>query len=102
MRRAPRYPVFIFAGVVVGIIVTFIAVVLAPGADDGTPFLQAFGYFVLYGIAIGALLGSLVAVAFDAISTRRSRSAEGERIDVVPAEPAEPAEPEEPLDGELE
>ncbi|MCU1527045.1 MAG: hypothetical protein JWP75_808 [Frondihabitans sp.] len=96
VRRAPRYPVFIFGGIIVGVIVTFIAVATAPGKDDGTPFLQAFGYFVLYSIAIGALFGSLVAVLLDWIGTRRAREAEGERIAV------ETPELDDPIDGELE
>ena len=67
VRRAPKYPVFIFGGIIIGIIVTFIAVSVAPGRnDDNTPFLQAFGYFVLYGLAIGACVGSLVAILIDA------------------------------------
>lgn len=81
VRRAPKYPVFIFGGIVVGVVATFIAVSVAPGRA-ATPFLQAFGYFVLYGIALGALFGALVAVVFDAVSTRRARSIETERTQV--------------------
>lgn len=95
MRRAPKYPVFIFGGIIVGVVVTFIAVVLAPG-DPSETFLAVFGYFLLYGIAFGALLGSIVAVIFDAVANRRAREIELERTVV------EPAEPLEPLDGELE
>ena len=86
---------FIFGGIVVGIVATFIAVLVAPGADE-TPFLQAFGYFVLYGIAIGALFGAIVAVILDAIANRRARSVQTERTSV------ESAESTEPVDGELE
>lgn len=102
VRRAPKYSVFIFGGIALGIIVTFIAVTVAPG-DDQTPFLQAFGYFVLYGIAVGALLGAIVAVIFDAILSRRARSAEGEHTVVETPEEPEEQEPEDaPVDGELE
>ncbi|RKR76193.1 hypothetical protein [Frondihabitans australicus] len=86
VRRAPKYPVFIFGGIILGIVVTFVAVSVAPGRnDDSTPFLQAFGYFVLYGIAIGAVVGSLVAIVIDAISNRRARRVETERVTVDPA-----------------
>jgi MFS family permease len=95
VRRAPKYGTFILLGVIVGVIVTFIAVSVAPGKDE-TPFLQAFGYFVLYGIAIGALLGAVVAVVFDAVYRRRAGSVSAERL-----ERATP-ESDEPVDGELE
>lgn len=75
VRRAPKYSVFIFGGIALGVIVTLIAVAVAPG-DDQTPFTQVFGYFVLYGIAAGALVGAIVAVIFDAILGRRARAAE--------------------------
>jgi MFS family permease len=95
VRRAPKYPVFIFGGIIIGVIVTIIAVAIAPGAGD-VPFLQAFGYFVLYGIVIGALFGAIVAVILDAIANRRARSIETERTIV------EVPESTEPVDGELE
>ncbi|BDZ48098.1 hypothetical protein GCM10025867_03390 [Frondihabitans sucicola] len=99
VRRAPKYPVFIFGGIVLGIVATFIAVAVAPGSDE-TPFVQAFGYFVLYGIAIGALFGAIVAVIFDAVANRRARSIETERTVVESPEPAE--NEADPVDGELE
>lgn len=94
VRRAPKYPVFIFGGIIIGIIVTFIAVSVAPGRnDDNTPFLQAFGYFVLYGIAIGAAVGSVIAIVIDAISARRARSVATERVTLEP-DPEPEFEPE--------
>lgn len=98
VRRAPKYPVFIFGGILVGVVVTLIAVVIAPG-DDQTPFAQVFGYFVLYGIAVGALVGAVIAVILDAVLSRRGRTAEGERTLV---ETPEGDEAEQPVDGELE
>jgi gas vesicle protein len=95
VRRAPKYPVFIVGGVIVGVVVTFIAVLVAPGRD-ATPFAQAFGYFVLYGIAIGAAVGSVVAVVLDAVSSRRARSVETEKTTV------ETPEADDVLDGEVE
>lgn len=110
VRRAPKYPVFIFGGVVVGVIATFVAVLAAPG-DDQTPFPQVFGYFVLYGIAIGALFGAVVAVVFDAVSNRRARSVETERqavdaprddADDAGTDSADSAHDPRPIEGELE
>jgi hypothetical protein len=81
VRRTPKYPVFIFGGMILGVIVTFIAVSAAPGRnDDDTPFLQAFGYFVLYGLAIGACVGSLVAILIDAVLSRRAKSIAADRV----------------------
>lgn len=81
VRRTPKYPVFIFGGMILGVIVTFIAVSVAPGRnDDDTPFLQAFGYFVLYGLAIGACVGSLVAILIDAVLSRGAKNIEAERV----------------------
>lgn len=96
VRRAPKYPVFIFGGIGVGIVATFIAVSVAPGAATD-PFAQVFGYFVLYGIALGALFGAVVAVIFDAIATRRAKSVETEKTSAVL-----PPQADEPVDGELE
>lgn len=96
VRRAPKYGTFILIGVIVGVIVTFIATSVAPG-DDQTPFLQAFGYFALYGIAVGALLGAIVAVVFDAVLRRRASNVPAERLERVT-----PETDEGPLDGELE
>ena len=90
VRRAPKYPVFIFGGMIVGVIVTFIAVSLAPGRnDDGTPFLQAFGYFALYGLAIGACVGALVAILIDAVLTRRAKNVQTQRTATPAADEAE-------------
>ncbi|AMM19125.1 hypothetical protein AX769_01970 [Frondihabitans sp. PAMC 28766] len=81
---------FIFGGMIVGVIVTFIAVSLAPGRnDDGTPFLQAFGYFVIYGLAIGACVGALVAILIDAVLTRRAKNVETQRTATPAADEAE-------------
>lgn len=105
VRRAPKYPVFIFAGILLGVVATFIAVSLAPG-DDGTSFATAFGYFVLYGIAIGALLGAVVAVILDAIANRRARTVETERTVVENPDEAdgssERSAESDAVDGELE
>lgn len=90
VRRAPKYPVFIFGGIIVGVVVTFIAVSVAPGRDeDPTPFLQAFGYFALYGIAIGACVGSAVAVLADWVSGKRARNVQTERTVVEAREEPE-------------
>ncbi|GAA4679129.1 hypothetical protein [Frondihabitans cladoniiphilus] len=97
VRRAPKYSVFIFGGIIVGIIATFVALQLEPG-DSGESFLQAFGYFVLYGITFGALLGAIVAVILDAVASRRARSIDSERTTVeVPGEPDDGV-----VEGELE
>jgi hypothetical protein len=96
VRRAPKYPVFIILGVLVGIVVTAIAVNVAPGKYPGENILPIFGYFALYGITFGALLGALVAVLADWVSSRRAKRVEVERTSV------EIQHPDEVVEGDLE
>jgi len=96
VRRAPKYPVFIILGVLVGVIVTAIAVNVAPGKYPGENILPIFGYFALYGITFGALLGALVAVFADWVSSRRMKRVEVERTSV------EMLHPDDVVEGDLE
>lgn len=99
IRRAPRFSVFILGGAVLGFLVTVVVVALTMGIDRGnqqetTGFAGLVGYFSLYGVSIGMLVGAVIAVVLDQVSSRRAARLTAERVAVDPAP--------ETVDGELE
>jgi len=74
IRRAPKYPAFIIVGGGIGAIVTFILTASFP-VDPKVGFGALFGYFALYGVTAGVLVGALLALLFDRLGSRRSRPA---------------------------
>lgn len=91
VRRAPKYPVFLILGAVVGLLVTLILTSLYP-VDPDVGFGALFGYLSIYGVPAGVLVGALIAIVLDVISTRRARVVRAEQTTVDPL----------PLEGELE
>ncbi|MFC5502168.1 hypothetical protein ACFPJ4_07945 [Lysinimonas soli] len=85
VRRAPRLPVFLLLGAVVGAIVTLIVTGLAP-ADPKIGFAATYGYFCFYGVPAGVVLGAIVGLLLDRRSVRRSRIVAAEREQVGPPE----------------
>ncbi|CAN5315945.1 hypothetical protein BH09ACT1_BH09ACT1_00420 [soil metagenome] len=83
IRRAPKIPVFLVLGGVVGAVVTLIVTALFP-ADPSVGFAALYGYFVLYGIPIGVVLGAIVAFGFDRASERRAANVTAELTTVDP------------------
>jgi len=77
VRRAPRIPAFIGLGAVVGALVTLILTSLFP-VDPAVGFGALFAYFALYGVTGGVVLGALVGIILDRVSTRRARSVDVE------------------------
>ena len=77
VRRAPRIPAFIGLGAVVGALVTLILTSLFP-VDPAVGFGALFAYFALYGVTGGVVLGALVGIILDRVSTRRAKSVEVE------------------------
>ena len=73
IRRAPKVGVFLVLGAVLGAVVTLILTSLFR-ADPSVGFLASFAYFCLFGIPAGLLLGALVAIVLDVVSTRRTRT----------------------------
>ncbi|WP_213815394.1 hypothetical protein [Glaciihabitans sp. dw_435] len=73
IRRAPKIPVFIIMGGGIGAIVAFILTASQP-IDPEIGFGPLFGYFALYGITGGVLLGAVVALLLDWASSRRART----------------------------
>jgi hypothetical protein len=94
LRRAPRLPVFLLAGAIVGAIVTLIITSLS-NADPKVGFAASYGYFCLYGVPAGIVLGAIVGLALDRRSVRRARTvtAELERVE-TPEQPDAPQQPE--------
>jgi hypothetical protein len=74
IRRAPKIPAFLIVGGGLGAIVTFVLTALFP-VDPLVGFAALFGYFALFGVTGGVLLGALVALILDRIATRRARTA---------------------------
>lgn len=81
IRRAPKIAVFLILGAVVGLLVTLILTSLFP-SDPAVGFFASFAYFCLYGIPAGVVLGALVALGLDAISSRRARMVTVERDEI--------------------
>lgn len=73
VRRAPKIPAFMFLGAVVGVIVTLILTSLFP-ADPAVGFGALFAYFALYGVTGGVVLGAIVGIIIDRVSTRRAKT----------------------------
>jgi hypothetical protein len=90
IRRAPKYPVFLALGGVVGLIGTAILTASFP-VDRSIGFAAMFGYFCVYGVPFGVALGGFLALILDRRATRRARAATAERVNVeLPPEPEEP------------
>lgn len=77
VRRAPKFPAFMIVGGGIGAIVTFIVTNLFP-VDPAVGLLPLFGYFALYGVTAGVVLGALLALILDRVSTRRAKQVEVE------------------------
>jgi NhaP-type Na+/H+ or K+/H+ antiporter len=95
VRRAPRLPVFLVLGAVVGAILTLIATATIGHVDPKVGFAATFGYFCVFGVPAGIALGALVGLLLDRRSQRRARvvSAEYELVESPPAEaPAPPTD----------
>lgn len=73
IRRAPKFSVFLVIGAVVGIFVSLVLTASFP-IDPTVGFGATFGYFAIYGFVGGLLLGSIVALVFDRVLSRRART----------------------------
>ena len=87
IRRVPKYPTFIILGGAVGAIVT-LALTLSQPADPSVGYPALLGYFLLFGIPAGIVVGALLALLLDRISSRRAKSLTAEHT-VVDAAPVE-------------
>ncbi|WP_157071567.1 hypothetical protein [Curtobacterium ammoniigenes] len=107
IRRAPKFGVFIVGGAIAGFVVSFIVVALTQNLGQGANvvdttgtsasavgFWGQVGYFSLWGITAGLIIGAVVAVLLDAVLRRRSARLVAQRRVVEP-------EPE-TVEGELD
>ncbi len=87
VRRAPKVGAFVVVGGLVGFLATLVVTSLYP-ADPTVGFAALLGYFSLFGVTIGVLVGAIIAIVLDRRSQRRARlvSAERERVDAEPIE----------------
>lgn len=94
IRRAPKIPVFIVLGALVGALAT-VSITLSFPIDETVGLPATVGYFLLYGIPVGMLIGALVAIVLDRISARRVRNVTVERtvVDPLPYDDASSYEP---------
>jgi hypothetical protein len=103
IRRAPKLPAFLIVGGGLGAVITFILTALFP-VDPEVGFFALFGYFALYGVTAGVVVGGLVAIILDRRADKRSTtgsavvesalSAPASAQAASAAEPELPAEPE--------
>ena len=80
VRRAPKLAPFVLLGVAVGLIGTLLATSFFP-ADPSVGFAVLAGYFSLYGVTAGLVLGILVWLVLDRRSKREEKSARARRDD---------------------
>lgn len=99
VRRIPRYSRFLIIGAGLGAVATFILTASFP-SDPKVGFGALFGYFLLFGVPAGAVIGAVVAIVLDIGLTRRARTGLAERTTVDPLpnedEPAVAEAPESP------
>lgn len=74
IRRAPKYPIFLILGGALGAIATLVLTMLQP-ADPNVGYAALFGYFLLYGLPAGVVLGAFVALVLDFVSRRTAKRA---------------------------
>lgn len=82
VRRAPRLPVFLLLGAVLGAIATLLVTATVGHVDARVGFAATFGYFCLYGVPAGVVVGAIVGLLLDRRSVRRARVVTAEREQV--------------------
>ncbi|WP_207455008.1 hypothetical protein [Desertivibrio insolitus] len=90
VRRAPKIPVFLVLGAGLGAIAAYLLTSLFP-IDPEVGFGATFGYFALWGVSIGLVIGGGIAVVLDVLSLKRARELAAARESVST-----------PLEGEIE
>lgn len=106
IRRAPKLPIFLILGGGFGAVVTFI-LTASFEADPLVGFGASLGYFMLYGVPAGVVLGTIVGLALDRRSRRRAREVtvqhesvqQPEQAEVIEPAAATEAQPDEPSNG---
>jgi H+/gluconate symporter-like permease len=83
VRRAPRLPVFLALGAALGAVATLIVTATLGHVDARVGFGATFGYFCLYGVPAGIVVGAIVGLLLDRRSQRTARivTAEHEQVE---------------------
>ena len=81
LRRAPRLPVFLVLGAVLGVILALVLTAVG-NVDPKVGFGATFGYLCLWCIPVGLAVGAIVAIIVDQVSRRRARVVTVERASV--------------------
>ena len=75
VRRAPRLWSFLISGALLGLVAALVLTIASP-VDPAVGFWPMFGFFAVFGGAIGFVAGGLVGLILDATARRRSGVAE--------------------------
>jgi hypothetical protein len=95
VRRAPKFPAFLFLGGVLGAIVALI-LTSSRQVDPEVGFLQMLLFLGLFCVVGGMLLGAIVALIFERVFSRGGAVVDAERTHVVPSPIEEPPADEAP------
>jgi hypothetical protein len=79
MRRAPRARSFVLIGITVGVVAVLAVSSLFP-ADPALGAGLVSGYFLLWGVTVGLVVGLLAWLAADRMSKRRAKEVIAERL----------------------
>ncbi len=71
IRRAPKFSVFVVVGALIGFLITLVLTSLYP-ADPEVGFAASLGYFLLFGVPLGGVLGAVIAIVLDFRASRRA------------------------------
>ncbi len=72
IRRAPKISAFVVVGALIGFLVTLVLTSLFE-VDPEVGFTASLGYFSLFGVPLGAVIGAVIALLFDRRAHRRAK-----------------------------
>ena len=79
IRRAPRARTFVLLGIALGVIAVLAAASFFPPDPELGAGLES-GYFLLWGVTVGLVVGLLAWLAADRLSKRRAKEVIAERL----------------------
>lgn len=88
VRRAPKLSAFMAVGALMGFLVVLIITPLFP-ADPLVGLPALIGYFSIFGITAGVLIGAIIGIVLDRRSQKHVRTVQAERQTVEAAPEAD-------------
>ena len=88
VRRAPKLSAFMTVGGLIGFLVVLIITPLFP-ADPLVGLPALIGYFSIFGVTGGVLIGAIIGIALDRRSQKHVRTVQAERQSVEAAPEAD-------------